>query len=375
MVLLPAVWGATQSLKPVKRGVNLTGAEWISEKDFRRVPIERTSRESLKVFTDRGLNLFRFCFRWESLQPKPLGPLNAQAVAVLRSVIQDAHSLGAEVILDPHNSARYTMEDGHGKLTTLVIGEKDFPHSIFADFWRRMALEFCSEPGIYGYGLMNEPNNIVTHRWEAASQAAVDAIRSTGDRHLILVPGSNYSSAHIWVMCHGPEAWIRDPLNNFAYEAHCYVDSPRAPDYLKELQADPELPERALNRLGIFVDWCHENGVRGFIGEFGSIDHPGWLDQFESLLLEMDRVHLDGTAWCAGDRCLPHAKKPSMPYVLQPGPGYSHTGLEILTRHGSGKRTSLFSDIGLGYEIAFKRFRFQARKMKRYFRNSLRLAR
>jgi hypothetical protein len=51
--------------------------------------------------------------------------------------------------------------------------------------------------------------------WEAASQRALDAIRSGGDGRLVLVQGYEWAGAQRWPANH-PTAWISDPANNFA---------------------------------------------------------------------------------------------------------------------------------------------------------------
>ncbi len=58
---------------------------------------------------------------------------------------------------------------------------------------------------------------------EAASQRALDAIRSGGDRRLVLVQGYEWAGAQRWPANH-PTARISDPADNFRYEAHHYWD-------------------------------------------------------------------------------------------------------------------------------------------------------
>ena len=37
----------------------------------------------------------------------------------------------------------------------------------------------------------------------------------------------------------------------------------------KNLRDDPQLPERGVKRVSVFLDWCRRNHVAGFLGEFG----------------------------------------------------------------------------------------------------------
>jgi hypothetical protein len=60
------------------------------------------------------------------------------------------------VLLDPHNYARYYGTD--------IIGGTNVSGADFADFWRRMALEFKDDPYVW-FGLVNEPHNLPTQQW------------------------------------------------------------------------------------------------------------------------------------------------------------------------------------------------------------------
>lgn len=65
---------------------------------------------------------------------------------------------------------------------------------------------------------------------EAATQAALTAIRALGDGSLILVPGYQWSSAVQWPTQH-PAPWMYDPLGKFMYEAHSYWDNDQSGGY------------------------------------------------------------------------------------------------------------------------------------------------
>lgn len=343
LALSPGLWGVLDGTTTMPRGVNDAGAEF--DGPIRGGPLTLSSPAALQALASRGVRLVRLPFSWEQMQPDLNGELSAPAVASLHLYLREAHSRGMQVIPEIHNFARYTSRDG----VLGIVGDPAVPNEAFADFWARMSREFRGAPGLYAYGLMNEPHNIVTKRWEQASQAAVDAIRAQGDGTLILVPGSNYSSSYIWVHCHGRKAWIRDPLDNFAYEAHCYFDKKGSGHY--EEEPTPEALERTAKRLEVFVEWCESNGVRGFLGEFGAPRDPRWLAHLDLFLDGMDDAHMGGTAWAAGERW-----PDDYQLGLQPGPEGDPPQLGVVLAHpGEWSPGRVPADFARGYRVLKRR--------------------
>lgn len=368
LLIIPGLHGVALGLNPVLRGVNDAGGEFIPLPLPEGHPLVFSSPRTLEYVAGKGLKLVRLPFAWEQMQRVPGGPLDPQAVASLRAYLEEADRRGLQVIPDLHNYARFTRVGSDGRLQTLVVGDPRFPAAFLANFWRRMAEAFRDAPAIFAWGLMNEPHDIVTRRWEEASQDAVTAIRATGDRRWILVPGSNWSAAHIWVMCHGHEAWIRDPLGRVAYEAHCYLNA--APSfgrsYAQEREQDPNLEDRARRRLQVFADWCDSNGVPGFIGEFGSPADPGWLALLDRLLGVMDRHRLPGTAWALGEKW-----PADYALSLHPDPvsGEDRPSMKVLLRHPGGRTLRVWEDFLRGYRLYSMRAVHQSRPLREIWRN------
>lgn len=273
-------------------GTNLSGGEFGHPKPG-EVPIYGKnfiypSEKEYRYFAAKGMNIFRVPFRWEILQPELQKELVPEELKRLKSAIEAGTNQGVTVILDPHNYARH-----YGK----VIGGPEVSNDAFADLWRQLAIAFKDNPRVW-FGLMNEPNNMPTEQWLGAANAAVAAIRKTGAKQLILVPGNSWSGAHSWVKNNDMLLQIRDPGKNYAFEAHQYLDSDSSGTH-KEVVS----PIIGSERLRSFVDWCRKNHQRAFLGEFAvAADETGRIalqDMLKSMEKDRD-VWLGFTWWSAG---------------------------------------------------------------------------
>jgi len=292
------------------RGVNISGAEFgqthlpgVYNTDY-----TYNSELTFRYFAARNLNLVRFPLQWERLQPVLRGPLDPQNLSLLKGVVSWAKADGNLLILDIHNYARYSINE-NGKLNTYVIdqpvgGVVKVSRDDLIDLWVRLSDEFASEPAVYAYDLMNEPHDLTG--WKDISQAVLTAIRQNGDDKLVMVPGDSWSSANRWQSVHGPAAWITDPANNFLYEAHQYFDSDESGTYSKsydtELAANPNLATVGSTRVQHFLDWCHSNNVRGYLGEFGVPDTDSrWWAVLDDFLQTLDAAGMSSSYWAAGE--------------------------------------------------------------------------
>jgi endoglucanase len=242
-------------------GVNLAGAEFGDSNLPGVYNTHYTYPRSNEVdyFVGKGMNTFRLPFRWERLQQAQNAQFNAAELARMKTFVNYATSQGAYVVLDPHNYARY-----YGA----VVGTTALPNSSLADFWSRLSNEFKTNDRVI-FGLMNEPNTMPTEQWRDAANAAIAAIRDTGATNLILVPGNAWTGAHSWSQnWYGtPNAVamlsITDPGNNFAFDAHQYLDSDSS-------GTSSQIVSQTIgrDRLVGFTNWLRTNNRRGFLGEF-----------------------------------------------------------------------------------------------------------
>ena len=190
-----------------------------------------------------GYQLVRLSVSWERLQPKLDQPLDATEVSRLTQSIRAASQAGLSVIIDLHNFGGYWEADGTGGAQRLTLGSEQLPDATFADFWQRFATRFSGVPGIAGYGLMNEPRKLAptpragARLWESASNAAVRAIRATGDRRLVLVQAYGAAAPEQFASL-DPRAWIDDPLGLTRYEMHEYFDTDGSGAYKDSFSAE-----------------------------------------------------------------------------------------------------------------------------------------
>ncbi|HEV6966317.1 glycoside hydrolase family 5 protein [Roseateles sp.] len=279
------------------RGISLSGAEWGEKLPFPGVygkDFVYPSVDSTAYYQAKGMNLMRVGFRWERLQPRLMGELDEAELARLRGFVDGTTARGLHVLLDPHNYAAYKE---------VRIGTTEVPVAAFADFWRRLALAFKDNPRVQ-FGLVNEPHGLPTETWAEAAQAAIDAIRATGARNLVTVPGNGYTGAWSWF----ETTWygsanaavmdrVHDPLDRMLFEVHQYFDkdgSGTTPECVS-----PGIGEERLRR---FTAWLREHKRRALLGEIGGGSNPVCEQAVQGALrhLQANADVWAGWLWWAG---------------------------------------------------------------------------
>ncbi len=330
------------------RGVNLAGPEFGENTLPGRLGSEYTwnSEGTFWYFASKGLNLVRIPFRWERMQPLLRGPLDAEYLGGLKQNVAWARKYGLRVIIEPHNYGRYKIDGREYVIDNAHDGAVRVSTLDLLDFWERMSEEFRDEDTVYAYDLMNEPHNMGSASWKVTSQTVLSAIRNRGDNKLIMVPGDDWSSANRWVRNHGTQGWIVDPANRFSYQAHQYFDPDESGRYRDGYTAPSE--DFGAQRVAAFLDWCRNNGARGFLGEYGvPNDDPRWLAVLDRFLAKLDEAGVDSTYWAAGDWWGDYKLS------IQPRDGADRVQLATLQAHGGASvMTSVSAADGNIEEVA-----------------------
>ena len=322
---LQAPHGALAGGTTYPRGVNLSGGEFGSalpgthDRDY-----TYPTGAELDYYKSKGLTLIRLPFRWERLQRGLYAPLDVGELARIDGVVAAASGRGMQVLLDPHNYARYRTASGDQ-----LIGSAAVPNAAFADFWRRVAEHYRYESAIWAYGLMNEPHD-TNGLWAAAAQAGVDGVRAGDPSKPILVPGDGWSSAGDWTR-NNVNLAINDPAKNVLYEAHLYFDADNSGSYRGGYDAEGAYPTVGVDRAQNFVGWLRARGGRGFLGEYGVPDNdPRWLTVLDNTLSYLDSNGIGGTYWSGGPWWGEY------PLSVEPRSGQDRPQMTILAKHPAG---------------------------------------
>jgi len=286
---------STQAEKLQYLGVNEAGGEFgegslpgIYNKHYTYPNID-----AINASIEQGMNVFRMGLRWERFQHELFGELNEFDVTEYKKLVDSITTKGSVVIVDPHNYARYKDD---------LIGSEAVPIEAFTDFWTKVAELFKDNDNVW-FGLVNEPHDMETDDWFKAARAAVDAIRATGAKNNILIPGNGWDGAWSW----GKQAWYGESNaevalryfssedENILFEVHQYFDS----DYSGSHEDCTKRP--CQNNLKEFVEWLKANNLKGWLGELGGSLNDECKECIQEAIeyLQENREHVLGATWWA----------------------------------------------------------------------------
>lgn len=280
-------------------GTNLSGMEWAAPgtrygtSTYPNINYTVPRTPDFSYLAAQGTTLTRLPISWEMLQPLlASSPANAAVRAGFTSSLQAtytagdfwepyaqfidralnaAQAAGIKIVIDLHNYARYkdfvyqadgsvlgfvnpaddlypgyTSDNTQVRGTIFALASPTLTQSDFNAFWVKAANRWKTHPGLGGYGLMNEPNQMPAVGknfginaypnpsdptndynedytiWGTYAQAAVNAIRAVDATTPIYVGGNGWSAPINWSTLNP-----MFPLSgsNLVYEFHLYLDA------------------------------------------------------------------------------------------------------------------------------------------------------
>ncbi len=291
---------SNSALPAVLKGINLAGAEFGPTPEngnkgtFGKDWIYPTHAE-VDHFISADLNTIRLPFRWERLQPTQFSDFDKDELARLDDLVNYITvTKKSVVVIDPHNYARYYNQ---------LIGSPQVPSAAFNDFWTKLSSRYLSNPLVV-FGLMNEPNGLPAEQWLSAANEAIAAIRATGAKNLITVPGVVWSNASEWTKnwygTSNADAMpgIVDSGKNFVIETHSYLDEDASGTHTTCVA-----PDLVTKRIDPFVKWARANHFKAWFGEFSYGDNANCKAGMAKLLAYWKAnsdVAMGWAAWAAG---------------------------------------------------------------------------
>lgn len=151
------------------------------------------TKKEIAYFAKKGFKVVTLPFKWERVQRTIDGELDSTETLRICQFIETSDSFHLKVILTMQNFATY-MDAGNPR----ILGSRKLPNKSFKDVWQKLAAVFSRYHNIYGYDIMNEPQNIEGRRWRKAAQAAIDGIRDSDASTPIIIDGERSSFSQDW---------------------------------------------------------------------------------------------------------------------------------------------------------------------------------
>ncbi|MDL2221233.1 glycoside hydrolase family 5 protein [Parabacteroides sp. OttesenSCG-928-N08] len=303
ILCLPAGLSSQTSTEPLPFGVNLAGAEFGHGSRFPgEVNVDYyypTSRD-LDYWKSKGLILLRVPFKWERIQHLPYGELTRPELDVMKEMLKEAEKREMKVILDLHNYGRRKVNG-----TDYIIGHDSLAIEAFSSFWGKLSAELTDyRESIYGFGLINEPHDMLEEApWVTIAQAAILEIRKNDLQTPIIVGGNHWSSADRWLEVSDELKYLYDPAHRLVFEAHVYFDEDASGIYRRSYDEEKANPYIGVERLRPFVKWLKKHNFQGFIGEYGiPAEDDRWKVCLDHFLAYLQEQGINGTYWAAGAR-------------------------------------------------------------------------
>ncbi|KAF8745857.1 Cellulase (glycosyl hydrolase family 5), partial [Rhizoctonia solani] len=264
------------------------------------------NKSTVDIFVEKDkINTFRVAFLLERMCPLSYGlgsKFNETYFGYFKEAI-DYITLtkGAYAILDPHNYMRYNNPSQQPTTGSIIGDSSDIKAATtaqFQAFWNQLANRFKSNEKVI-FGIMNEPHDMPTSLVFANNQAAINGIRATGAKQLILAPGNDWTGGHSWtghVNASSEYMYkLNDPAKNLAIEVHEYLDSDYSGTHAECTQPGP-------SNLAALTAWLKKYGLKAIVGETGGGQNANCYAQIKEMLnyLAANDEYIGWTGWAAG---------------------------------------------------------------------------
>ncbi len=236
----------------------------------------------------------------------------------LESLMPVLKEHGIKVIIDMHHlpGGRYAQglllgtagaaaAAAYGNNGRFLAMEEPEYREAYLNTWRKIARRFKGNPVVYGYDLMNEPdqNGLARYGWLELQFDAAKEIRKIDPEMPIVVEGNRFA---------GPGAFFSMcplPLKNIIYSVHMYVPGEYTHQGIGNSAYAKEFPkhcldyrkmgydrERLKNTLKLVRDFQQKYGARILIGEFSTVIWaPGAADYLDDLIRTFEEYQWDWT--------------------------------------------------------------------------------
>ncbi|KAI0322574.1 putative cellulase precursor [Amylostereum chailletii] len=245
------------------------------------------SPSSIDFFINAGFNTFRIPFLLERLAPPSTGitgPFDTTYLSGLQTIVNYITGKGGFALIDPHN---YLIYNGATLSSTSDA------------IWTNLATVFVDNANVL-FDAMNEPRDVPAATVAEMMQAAINGIRASGAKQMIMVEGTSWTGAWTWTSSGNAAAFtsLNDPENNTAIEMHQYLDSDGS-----GTSATCVSSTIGAERLADATSWLQANGLKGFLGEMGAGSNADCISAVYGALCSMQQaggVWLGMLWWAAG---------------------------------------------------------------------------
>jgi endoglucanase len=279
-------------------GVTLCGAEFGQNNLPGIINTHYTypTENEISYFAKKGVKIIQLPIRWERIQRKLGGPLDAQELSYITKFIDNCATRDIHVTLIMQNYGRYKINN-----TEYIIGSPMVTRANYKDVWKKLATALVAKKNIFAFSIMSEPNNMQNYSWFESAQQAINGIREVDRAHCIIVDGDNYSGPETWVQYNDNLKYLVDPAKNMMFNAHCYFDEDRSGSYKKSYDQSGANEMTGVNRIKPFIQWLRQNNRKGFVGEFGVPGNDNrWLTVLNNFLYYLTQNEIGGCYWAAG---------------------------------------------------------------------------